>query len=164
MLSVIIIRCGLAGPVTKGVPGTNLSSMHATSGIFGQKGHVCRPRAQKLVILDLRKGKKQQRKSTTRTESVQKNCPSSVVSLIQSQKLYIAKTANFFSWPIYELRSLESWTNGHVILIGDAAHALPPKYPGQGLSQAIEDVFVLNSLVLECDKPLVRYGPDGVVI
>jgi 2-polyprenyl-6-methoxyphenol hydroxylase-like FAD-dependent oxidoreductase len=55
----------------------------------------------------------------------------------------------------YELPSLESWTKGHTILIGDAAHALP-RDKGQGLSQAIEDVFII-SRVLESDKPLVRY-------
>jgi len=42
-----------------------------------------------------------------------------------------------------------------VVLVGDAAHALPPD-KGQGFSQAMEDVFVL-ARVIENEADLSRY-------
>ncbi len=42
-----------------------------------------------------------------------------------------------------------------MILVGDAAHALPP-HKGEGVSQGIEDVFVL-ARVLEAGVDLARY-------
>ncbi|KAI9151354.1 hypothetical protein HJFPF1_08556 [Paramyrothecium foliicola] len=43
---------------------------------------------------------------------------------------------------LYERSPLTSWTNGKIVLVGDAAHAMLP-YQGQGGSQAIEDGIVL---------------------
>jgi 2-polyprenyl-6-methoxyphenol hydroxylase-like FAD-dependent oxidoreductase len=68
----------------------------------------------------------------------------------------IEATNNFFAWDIYELPPLGRWSRGSVVLIGDAAHALPPN-KGQGVSQAIEDVFVL-ARVVEQGRVLERYA------
>ncbi|OAL43341.1 FAD/NAD(P)-binding domain-containing protein [Pyrenochaeta sp. DS3sAY3a] len=48
-----------------------------------------------------------------------------------------------FIWPFYKAK-VSDWTSstGRVILIGDAAHALPPS-SGQGVNQALEDSYVL---------------------
>ncbi|KAJ3338151.1 hypothetical protein HDU83_008328, partial [Entophlyctis luteolus] len=46
---------------------------------------------------------------------------------------------------IYDRKSLATWTKGHVTLIGDAAHGMPP-YLGQGTNQAFEDVSVLSEV------------------
>ncbi|KFZ13040.1 hypothetical protein V501_03925 [Pseudogymnoascus sp. VKM F-4519 (FW-2642)] len=47
-------------------------------------------------------------------------------------------------WQLRDLDSLESWTRGKVILIGDAAHAMLPTQ-GQGASQAIEDAEAIGA-------------------
>ncbi|KAJ3341418.1 hypothetical protein HDU83_006609 [Entophlyctis luteolus] len=43
---------------------------------------------------------------------------------------------------VYDRKSLKTWTKGHVTLIGDAAHGMPP-HMGQGTNQAFEDVATL---------------------
>ncbi|KAI1758256.1 kynurenine 3-monooxygenase [Xylaria castorea] len=51
-------------------------------------------------------------------------------------------------WAFYGLPSLSSWLSRskRIILVGDAAHAIPPTI-GQGANQAIEDVYSLASLL-----------------
>jgi 2-polyprenyl-6-methoxyphenol hydroxylase-like FAD-dependent oxidoreductase len=45
-------------------------------------------------------------------------------------------------YPIYDMPALPCWHKGHVVLMGDAAHAVGP-HAGQGASMAIEDALVL---------------------
>jgi FAD-dependent urate hydroxylase len=45
-------------------------------------------------------------------------------------------------WATYDLPSVQTWTRGSMIVIGDAAHATAPS-SGQGASMAIEDAVVL---------------------
>lgn len=45
-------------------------------------------------------------------------------------------------FPLYELKEVPRWSNGRVVLLGDAAHAMSPS-AGQGASLAIEDAIVL---------------------
>lgn len=51
-------------------------------------------------------------------------------------------------WPFYHIPSLATWTSPtrRVILVGDAAHAVPPS-SGQGVNQAFEDVYSLAQLL-----------------
>ncbi|KAF2015077.1 FAD/NAD(P)-binding domain-containing protein [Aaosphaeria arxii CBS 175.79] len=51
-------------------------------------------------------------------------------------------------WAFYSLPPLSSWLSEskRIILVGDAAHAIPPTV-GQGANQAIEDVCALASLL-----------------
>jgi len=51
-------------------------------------------------------------------------------------------------WAFYALPPLSSWLSGskRIILVGDAAHAIPPTV-GQGANQAIEDVCALAYLL-----------------
>lgn len=55
---------------------------------------------------------------------------------------------NINIWPFYVIPKLDSWCskNRRVLLVGDAAHALPPS-SGQGISQAVEDVVMLALLL-----------------
>ncbi|KAL4988852.1 hypothetical protein BDW68DRAFT_158161 [Aspergillus falconensis] len=51
-------------------------------------------------------------------------------------------TSKINLWPFYIVPKLERWSSEHsrVIILGDAAHAIPPS-AGQGINQAFEDVF-----------------------
>lgn len=51
-------------------------------------------------------------------------------------------------WPFYVVPRLERWASatGRVLILGDAAHAVPPS-AGQGINQAFEDALVLALLL-----------------
>ncbi|KAF5568180.1 kynurenine 3-monooxygenase [Fusarium phyllophilum] len=51
-------------------------------------------------------------------------------------------------WPFYAMPKLPSWSSssGNVIIIGDAAHAMPAS-SGQGVNQALEDAFSLAKVL-----------------
>ncbi|EXA34177.1 hypothetical protein FOVG_14614 [Fusarium oxysporum f. sp. pisi HDV247] len=51
-------------------------------------------------------------------------------------------------WPFYAMPELHSWSSssGNVIMIGDAAHAMPAS-SGQGVNQALEDAFSLAKVL-----------------
>lgn len=49
-------------------------------------------------------------------------------------------------WGLYDRKPLQSWTNGRLALLGDAAHAMLP-HLGQGGNQAIEDGIALAVLL-----------------
>ncbi len=51
-----------------------------------------------------------------------------------------------FWWDLYDRRPLKSWSNGRLVLLGDAAHAMLP-HLGQGANQAIEDGVALSVLL-----------------
>ena len=53
-----------------------------------------------------------------------------------------------YTWPQHTLPHLPKWTSekGRVIIIGDAAHAIPPT-SGQGANQAFEDGYALAMLL-----------------
>ena len=52
------------------------------------------------------------------------------------------KVETCFWWGLYDRRPLQSWTNGRLVLSGDAAHAMLP-HLGQGANQAVEDAVAL---------------------
>lgn len=51
-------------------------------------------------------------------------------------------------WPFYVIPKLESWLSpqSRVVILGDAAHALPPT-AGQGINQAFEDVYTFSRVL-----------------
>jgi salicylate hydroxylase len=53
-----------------------------------------------------------------------------------------------FWWGLYDRRPLDRWSNGRLVLLGDAAHAMLP-HLGQGANQAIEDGVALSVLLEE---------------
>ena len=55
---------------------------------------------------------------------------------------------NMFVWPFYHIPKLDKWASAEsrVIIVGDAAHAIPPT-AGQGVNQAFEDVHMLAILL-----------------
>jgi FAD-dependent urate hydroxylase len=52
---------------------------------------------------------------------------------------------------VSDLKALSSWTDGRVVLLGDAAHAMTPDL-GQGACQAIEDAVVLVNALANHDS------------
>ncbi|KAJ9604950.1 hypothetical protein H2200_010339 [Cladophialophora chaetospira] len=55
-----------------------------------------------------------------------------------------------YMWPYMRLGRLRRWSSertGRVLIIGDAAHALPPS-SGQGVNQALEDIHALTKLLV----------------
>ena len=54
-------------------------------------------------------------------------------------------------WPFYIVPKLEKWASQphtRVIILGDAAHAIPPS-AGQGINQAFEDVYMFALLLAQ---------------
>ncbi|KAK4565343.1 hypothetical protein LTR86_003960 [Recurvomyces mirabilis] len=56
-------------------------------------------------------------------------------------------------WPYMRMPKLEKWFSktGRVVLVGDGAHALPPS-SGQGVNQALEDVYSLAMILAAVSK------------
>lgn len=51
-------------------------------------------------------------------------------------------------WALHDYRPLKRWTEGRIVLLGDAAHAMLP-HQGQGANQAIEDAIALAHYLAE---------------
>ncbi len=63
-----------------------------------------------------------------------------------------------FKWALHARQPLDTWTQGRVTLLGDAAHAMLP-FMGQGAATAIEDGMVLARCLTEFSQAeaLKRY-------
>lgn len=61
-------------------------------------------------------------------------------------------------WPFYVIPNLPSWISadgkGRIILVGDAAHAIPPS-AGQGLNQCFEDIYTLSLTLKTLRKDVI---------
>lgn len=64
-------------------------------------------------------------------------------------------------WPFYIVPKLEKWASEkrRVIILGDAAHAIPPS-AGQGINQAFEDVYIFALLLGQSDKVKMQAALD----
>ncbi|KAF3384248.1 6-hydroxynicotinate 3-monooxygenase [Penicillium rolfsii] len=60
-------------------------------------------------------------------------------------------SVNFY--PVYRLSPGGVWSKGRCLLVGDAAHAMSP-HAGQGVSMALEDIFLLSRLLEDPLRPL----------
>ncbi|KAH8886551.1 FAD/NAD(P)-binding domain-containing protein [Thozetella sp. PMI_491] len=69
----------------------------------------------------------------------------------------VEKTESIKFYPIYKVPTNTNWFKGHCLLLGDAAHAMPP-HASQGVSMALEDVFLLSKML---EKPWGRLE-DGL--
>lgn len=67
--------------------------------------------------------------------------------IVQNAASHIS-TAKVNIWPFFVVPRLDRWASPtrRVIILGDAAHAIPPS-AGQGINQAFEDVYMLALLL-----------------
>jgi 2-polyprenyl-6-methoxyphenol hydroxylase-like FAD-dependent oxidoreductase len=65
----------------------------------------------------------------------------------------ICKTEAIKFYPIHRMPRAVAWSTKRCLLLGDAAHAMPP-HAGQGTSMALEDVFLLSWLLEGGSHPL----------
>ena len=63
-----------------------------------------------------------------------------------TMRTLVSKTDVVKFYPVYKLPLGGEWHRGRVLLLGDAAHAMPP-HAGQGVSMALEDAFLLSRLL-----------------
>ncbi|WP_062350547.1 FAD-dependent oxidoreductase [Herbidospora yilanensis] len=56
------------------------------------------------------------------------------------------------AWNTYDLPTVPTWSNSHMVIVGDAAHATSPS-SGQGASMAIEDAVVLAKCLRDHEPP-----------
>lgn len=142
---------------TENVPDVDCSSLHPTFGIFAPKGFFAaaftdNDRSQ-LYWLSVKASKPGQKLSSDEIRSQEhERCKEVFFPVSQ----IIEATNIFFAWDIYELPPFWRRSQSSAVLIGDAAHALPPN-KRQRVSQAIENVFVLVR-VIEAGSELERYA------
>ncbi|EED13610.1 salicylate hydroxylase, putative [Talaromyces stipitatus ATCC 10500] len=62
-------------------------------------------------------------------------------------------------WPFYIVPKLNTWVSerGNVVILGDAAHAIPPT-AGQGVKQAFEDVYTFAGVLGALEKQHTESG------
>lgn len=85
-------------------------------------------------------------KATLKNMLVDRHCGStSMWPKAVQESCRSAKAESLAIWPFYSAPILESWisSGGRVILLGDAAHAMPPT-GGQGAAMAFEDAASLS--------------------
>ncbi|KAF3384116.1 hypothetical protein DPV78_012837 [Talaromyces pinophilus] len=64
----------------------------------------------------------------------------------QIMKETIRKTETLRFYPVYRLPPNGQWSRGRCLIIGDAAHAMQP-HASQGVSMALEDIFMFSNLL-----------------
>ncbi|SMF23098.1 salicylate hydroxylase [Xaviernesmea oryzae] len=71
-----------------------------------------------------------------------------------SAREWLAQSADFLRWPLFDIEPLKEWSKGRVALLGDAAHATLP-FIGQGAGQGAEDASALgDALAHLSDDPV----------
>ncbi|GAB1820334.1 FAD-dependent oxidoreductase [Herbidospora sp. RD11066] len=61
------------------------------------------------------------------------------------------------AWNTYDLPTVPTWSNSHMVIVGDAAHATSPS-SGQGASMAIEDAVVLAKCLRDRETPAAAFA------
>lgn len=133
---------------TKDLPDVDFAAMPPTCAVFARRGFFAAAftdESRSCLYWIAAKTKEVAERSSD-VEKIRAEEYERFKQLYEPLPQIIAATNEFFSWPVYELPELERWYKGRVVLVGDAAHALPPNM-GQGVSQAIEDVFMLARVV-----------------
>jgi salicylate hydroxylase len=64
----------------------------------------------------------------------------------------LEKAVTLNRWALYDRMPLETWSDGRVVMLGDACHPMLP-FLAQGAVMAIEDAYVLARLVSQAENP-----------
>ncbi|KAL6406764.1 Salicylate hydroxylase [Ilyonectria robusta] len=65
-------------------------------------------------------------------------------------------------WPFYLLPKLDTWASekhARVVILGDAAHAIPPT-AGQGVNQAFEDIYIFAGVIAKLRNESQSGAPE----
>jgi 6-hydroxynicotinate 3-monooxygenase len=60
-------------------------------------------------------------------------------------------------WPILDIAPIDRWSNGRLVLLGDACHAMTP-YMASGAAMAIEDAAVLARCLVQSDDHAAAFA------
>jgi 6-hydroxynicotinate 3-monooxygenase len=60
-------------------------------------------------------------------------------------------------WPILDIEPIDKWSEGSLVLLGDACHAMMP-YMASGAAMAIEDATVLARCLLQSDDHVTAFA------
>ncbi|KAH9206700.1 kynurenine 3-monooxygenase [Leptodontidium sp. 2 PMI_412] len=133
-----------------------VSSIHGKHGAFVFAAQ--NPQATEMLVGTQKKFPEQDRAGWDRLRSDQEE----LKSMFQANKsnwpdLVQSAMENMIEnrlsiWPYFVVPHLDTWSSPQqrVVIVGDAAHAIPPN-AGQGASQAFEDVFSLALLLSKLD-------------
>ncbi|KAB8235824.1 FAD-dependent oxidoreductase [Aspergillus alliaceus] len=96
--------------------------------------------------------------------SVQNNMRMSMRYLVRAQfgmsslpyiREIIDRTENWMLYPVYQVRQRGKWHTDKILLLGDAAHAMPPR--DESAAYAVEDAIIFAKLLAQNpDAPLPR--------
>jgi len=70
-----------------------------------------------------------------------------------TQLIRSIQPGDLFRWALFDRAPLPQWNDGHVTLLGDAAHAMLP-FLAQGAAMAVEDSWVLAREISHAARPL----------
>jgi 2-polyprenyl-6-methoxyphenol hydroxylase-like FAD-dependent oxidoreductase len=142
---------------TSDIPEVDISSMPLTMAIFSRRGFFAtaftNESRSKLYWFSAQA--KDKVEDSVDADVIRSEAEQRFKDVFDPIPRCIKATNDFFSWPTFRIARLDTWHKGRVVLVGDAAHALPPN-GGQGVSQAMEDVFCLAK-VIKAGKELERY-------
>jgi len=67
----------------------------------------------------------------------------------------VDEAQDLFFYPVYVLPRRGKWSSGRAMLLGDAAHAMPPN--GESIGHALEDVTLFARILeVHADKPISK--------
>ncbi|MEO0637206.1 MAG: FAD-dependent oxidoreductase [Pseudomonadota bacterium] len=75
---------------------------------------------------------------------------SKLVSLLNPKLSALRSDISFSQWSIDAVEPSAKWVHGNTVLVGDAAHAMPP-FAAQGAAMALEDAVVLAAELAKAD-------------
>lgn len=65
---------------------------------------------------------------------------------VEPIRALVAESPRCHVWGLFDRAPLNTWSDGRVVLIGDAAHAMPP-FQAQGAAMGVEDAYALSRCV-----------------
>jgi 6-hydroxynicotinate 3-monooxygenase len=69
----------------------------------------------------------------------------------------IERAPELTKWPILDVEPIDKWSEGPLVLLGDAGHAMTP-YMASGAAMAIEDAAVLARCLVQSNEPATAFA------